>query len=160
MDKLLLTVFDRVWAEESSNVKKQYANKETEKEKLEEKIKALTDMALKASSDEVRSAYEQQIGEGVRDLKRIKEETVQKADLNIPYRTALVKAQVFLKNPYLAWENSSTLEKHQLFYFVFDQKIPYQINHGYRTTEIPSAVRLFEEFAMANPLDVELTYRS
>ncbi len=26
---------------------------------------------------------------------------------------------------------------------------------GYRTTDIPSAIRLFEEFVVTNPLDVE-----
>ncbi|HEY1041128.1 MAG TPA: recombinase family protein [Candidatus Paceibacterota bacterium] len=155
VDKLLLTVFDRVWGEESSNIKKQHANKEVEKERLEEKIRGLTDIAFKTISDEVRGAYEQQIEESVKELKKIKEESVQKVDLDVPYRTALTKAKTFLKTPYIAWENSSTLEKQQLFYFVFDQKIPYEINQGYRTTEIPSAIRLFEEFATANPLDVE-----
>ena len=41
-------------------------------------------------------------------------------------------------------------------FFIFEQKLPYNQIEGYRTDKIPCATTLFEEFAMQNPLDVEM----
>ena len=57
-------------------------------------------------------------------------------------------------NPGLAWYNLDIREQHGLFYFVFDQKLQYSIKTGYRTDEIPTTERLFEEFVTENSLDV------
>jgi len=45
----------------------------------------------------------------------------------------------------------------QRFYFIFEKKLLYSKNEGYRTAEIPSAIRLFEDFATSNTHDVEMT---
>jgi hypothetical protein len=53
-----------------------------------------------------------------------------------------------------------TREQHSLFYFIFDAKIPYDIKEGYRTDEIPTAIRLFEEFVTTNSHDVDTLRKS
>ena len=78
-------------------------------------------------------------------------------DLNIPYRTALDKSVGMLKSPYKIWVNLSTKEKQDLFFFIFEKKLLYSKKEGYRTAQIPSAIRLFEDFATSDTHDVELT---
>ena len=77
-------------------------------------------------------------------------------DFNVPYRTSLEKSTKLLKSPYKYWVSVDVLEKQRLFFFIFDQKIPYSKIEGYRTDRISMSVRLFEEFACANPYDVEM----
>ena len=76
--------------------------------------------------------------------------------MNIPYRTALDKSTTMLKSPYKAWINLDLLEQRSAIYFIFDTKLPYSQKEGYRTNEVPTAIRLFEEFATTNPSDVEI----
>ena len=76
-------------------------------------------------------------------------------DLAIPYRTALDKSIGLLKKPHTVWEKLSPQEQQQLFYFIFEQKLRYNQETGYRTAQIPHATRLFEEFVAGNTNDVE-----
>jgi hypothetical protein len=57
------------------------------------------------------------------------------------------------------WESAAASEKHQLFYLLFDAKLPYSKSDGYQTAESLSSTRLFEEFALTNSQYVELDTR-
>jgi hypothetical protein len=61
-----------------------------------------------------------------------------------------------LKNPYAIWQNLNVIEKQGLYYFIFEEKLPFSKTDGYRTAQIPCAIRLFEEFAGQKPPMVEL----
>lgn len=78
-------------------------------------------------------------------------------ELDIPYRTALKKATALVKNPYFVWKKLSVTEQHELFYFIFDGKITYTKNEGFRTAEMPTAARLFEDFAAVDSAYVDRT---
>ena len=86
----------------------------------------------------------------------MEEDPIAKADLKIPYRTALNKSIGLLRSPYFAWKKLGLVEQHRLFYFIFTEKLEYAEKEGYRTDKLPSAVRLFEDFVNQNPLDVEM----
>jgi hypothetical protein len=45
-------------------------------------------------------------------------------------------------------------ERHELFFFVFDEKLVYDRESGYRTADIPTAARVFEEFVIENSYSV------
>ena len=47
-------------------------------------------------------------------------------------------------------------EAQKLFHFIFLDKLPYSKKTGYRTDNLPSATRLFEEFVSTNSQDVEM----
>ena len=47
-------------------------------------------------------------------------------------------------------------EKQRFFFFIFDQNLAYGWKEGYQTGNNPIATRLFEEFASANSMDVEM----
>ena len=77
-------------------------------------------------------------------------------DMSVPYQTSLEKSTSLLKNPVSIWNLVDTHEKHRLFFFLFEQKLAYSKNYGYRTADSLSTTRLFEGFAEQNPLDVEV----
>ena len=75
-------------------------------------------------------------------------------DLSIPYRTALDKATKTLENPISIWDSVDVHEQHRLFFFLFEAKLQYDKEDGYRTGDSLSTTRLFEELAAAKTLDV------
>ncbi len=156
VDILLRVVFDRVWSDEIKNFEQSRATEVRAKLELKEKIARLADMAGTTKSDTVRGAYEKQIEELAPQLDKLEQDQEQAIEMDIPYRTALEKASILLKSPYKYWESVDVLEKQRLFFFIFDEKLPYSKNIGYRTDKIPMSTRLFEEFAVTNPLDVEM----
>ncbi len=77
-------------------------------------------------------------------------------DLSIPYRTALNKATCMLKKPYSIWKSLNVHEQHQLYFFIFEAKLPFSKLEGYRTDQIALAKSLFEELAVQKPPMVEM----
>ena len=155
--KFLDVTFERIWNDEIKDFNNGIKIKEKSKLELREKIKGLTEIVIdKNKSFALREACEKQVDEFSLILKKMEQSEPENIDLDTPYRTALDKATLFLKSPYEYWVNVDVLEKQRMFFFIFDEKLPYSENMGYRTDKIPSAVRLFEEFAVANPLDVEM----
>ena len=73
----------------------------------------------------------------------------------MPYRTALGKSADVLKNPIKIWEKVDVAEKHRLFYFLFEKRLAYSKEDGYRTANELSSTRLFESFADQNSDDVD-----
>ena len=155
-DLLIAKVFDSVWDEEILDLRNSQNVKTQNKRGLEENISKLTQLAVDSKNEKVREAYEKQIEKAMEEISNTEEGLIDNSNLDVPYRTALDKATLFLKSPYDVWQKVGVVEKHSLFYFVFDTKIPYDIKEGYRTDNIPSAVRLFSEFATANSCDVEM----
>jgi hypothetical protein len=113
-------------------------------------------MAIAAKSETVRDVYEKQIEETAREIEALSGLSFEGSNMSVPYRTALDKALGLLKSPYMAWKSLSVKEQQELFYFIFQEKVPYDVKEGYRTEEIPTVVRLFEEFATANSSVVEM----
>ena len=160
--QLVTLVFDTVWKEEVrafQNNQKLFARQANEKK---QKIRDLADMAIKARSEAVRIAYESQIEE--LSAEGIASHPDQVIDLAIPYRTALEKSITLLKNPYSVWGNAPVLEKHRLFFLIFDTKIGYSKKEGFRTAEIVSVSSLFQGFinenkkaSIGDPLVVDLS---
>jgi len=158
VSNLVKIMFDRVWAEEVQNVTKLQSDSKLKKIDLEKKIGELTNLVISAKTESMKRAYESQIEPLSETLELISSSApIAEVDLNIPYRTALNKATGLLKSPYDIWVTLSTKEQQSLFYFIFEKKLLYSRNEGYRTAEIPSAIRLFEDFAVAKPHDVEMT---
>ena len=160
VSKLVAVVFDRVWKDEVNNFQNLEKEKLLERNKLEEKIEKLTDMAIKASSEKIRRNYEKQIEKTMKELEELPSASEEKPDLNIPYQTALNKATGVLKSPYKIWESVDLEEKHRLFFFLFEEKLPYSKIEGYQTNKIPSAINLFEEFVVPVTNDVVLAGRN
>jgi site-specific DNA recombinase len=154
---LVDTVFDRTWEDEVKNfTHNQNVSVSTMKE-LEGKIASITNLILSSNSDILRKIYEGQIEGFGKEIEEINSNV--NLDLktdDIPYRTALNKVTGLLKSPYSIWVYLSTKEKQDLFYFIFEQKLPYSKKDGYRTDKIPTAIRLFEDFVNQNTHGVEM----
>ena len=141
-------IFDRVWKEEIHFYKQEESKKENQKQFLEQKVRDLTELARVTRSDVLRQTYEKQIEEVATAINNATDNT--KRDLGVPYRTALSKATGMLKNPINIWGNVDVNEKHRLFYFLFEAKIPYSKEEGFRTAKKLSVTRIFEEFCDEN----------
>ncbi len=115
-------------------------------------------MALGAQSEAVRRVYEGQIEEASREMEAIQPTT--EIDLAMPYRTALGKVKGLLKSPYSIWQSVDTAEKHRLFFFLFEAKLVYDKKEGYRTGDLLSTTRLFEELVASNSSDVVIIPKS
>jgi hypothetical protein len=153
--KLLDVVFERVWNSEIGNLQKQETNAINNKKVFEEEIKKITMLAIATKSSRVRELYERQVEDIAGQLDLIDEESLDGIDFATPYRTALAKATILLKKPANAWKSMQIIEQHRLFFFIFEQKLAYDRNVGYRTANISSAARLFEQFVVENSPDVE-----
>ena len=154
VDALIKAVFDDAWRFDFSEIKKAQLTLEQSKNGLKQRIKEITELVIKAKSPEMAEIYEGQLEETGRELKELEGVSLSSEDLSIPYRTALDKATGLLKSPYKIWVTLDAVEKQKLFYFIFEERLAYSKKDGYRTDEIPCAVRLFEEFATANTMDV------
>ena len=156
VELILKKVFDSVWDEETASLKNNQKNQNKKKIDLEEKIKELTYLVIGAKSQAVKDVYEKEIESIAKEIDAIDEDSSGGVDMSVPYRTALNKATVLLKSPYKVWQKLDVAEQHRLFYFIFDEKLLYDIKVGYRTDKIPTAVRLFKEFVAVNTANVEM----
>lgn len=154
VSELVQLTYDRVWKQEVVAFRKQVEAKEHQKTELEQKIRDLSDMARKARSERLKEAYEGQIEESMAELEKLEGEG-QKTDLGVPYRTALNKATGMLKNPLSIWDSVDVHEKHRLFFFLFEKRLEYVKDEGFRTGNSLSTTRLFEEFVASNSDDVD-----
>ena len=156
-DKILQVVFDRTWKDEIRTLEASKSLIASQISKIEEKLGQLSDASIKATSEAVKRTYESQIEKTSQELELLQEQTsLSEIDLSIPYRTALSKAKGLLKSPYTVWKKLGTHEQQQLFFFIYEAKLPYHKIEGYRTDKIRSYVGLFEGFATANSSDVEM----
>lgn len=155
--KLVEAVFEKVWKEELAQIEAEESLVTREKTELEDKVKKLTDMICDAKNEKLRSIYEKQLEEVGSELDTLAERaSIKEIDMKVPYRNALKKAIGLIKSPYVIWKKLDVIEKHRLFYFIFDEKLLYSKKEGYRNDNLPCAVRLFEQFATQNPHDVEV----
>lgn len=148
-------VFDKVWGQETEAVKWQDYLHEQRKTDLTKKIKDLSEMVRKAKSEKVAAIYEAQIEDTARELEKMEGTALMGKDLGVPYRTALDKSMGMLKSPVSTWDLFDVHEQHRLFFFLFEAKLAYVKNEGYRTGDSLSKTRLFEELAATNSNDVD-----
>ena len=146
VDILLSTVFDRVWKDEMDKIKEHSKTLENNKKALEEKINDFANLMRDARTEVTKRAFENQLEKAAQELEKMNEENKDRLDYDIPYRTAFDMASGMLKRPYEIWANLDVVEKQKLFFFIFEEKLPYNRIVGFRTAEKPYAVRLFEEF--------------
>jgi site-specific DNA recombinase len=155
--KLTEAIFDAVWSEETKNINMKLMRDQFEVRKLEDDLEKYLKCAVDAKSDQLKQIYEmkmEECSEKINQLKAISDIDVDHA--SVPYRTALEKALLLIKSPYKIWHSVDAREKQRLFHFIFLDKLPYSKKAGYRTDNLPSAVRLFEDFVTSNSQDVEM----
>lgn len=154
MDSVLRLTFDRVWREEVHDLQLRQRVQIRENKDREQEIRELTDLARQTRSDTVRTQYEHRIEEIAKEFESNQQDST-KRDLKVPYRTALNKATTMLKNPIKIWDSVDHVEKHRLFFFLFDDRLIYSKIEGFRTAESLSTIRIFEEFTKENSCDVD-----
>lgn len=151
------TVFDKIWSKEAEAYKWQEYLVEQRKTELSKKLKELSEMARKAKSEAVVRTYETLIEEAATELEKMEAAGPVVRDLGIPYRTAFDKSMGMLKSPVSTWDLFDVHDQHRLFFFLFERKLAYTKNEGYRTGNELSKTRLFEELATTNSDDVDRT---
>ncbi len=155
-DELVQLTFERVWKQEVVGLKQQENLNARRQEQLQDKLRELTELARTTRSDAVRRAYEEQIEATAKEIEQ-GSPSGSKRDLAVPYRTALAKSTGMLKNPVMIWQKAGPQEKQRLYFFLFDERLPYTKCDGFRTANSLSSTRLFEEFCEQNSDDVDPT---
>ena len=152
VQKLVIAAFESACKEEAVYSKGREQLIAEQAKKAKERVRQLTDLILAANkSEELKAAYEEQLEEAHKDLRSLEAlKPMTDSQLTLPYQTALDKSILLLKEPDKAWQNMDVFEKHLLFFFVFEEKLPYSKNDGYQTADSACATRLFEEFAEQN----------
>ncbi len=156
VDLVLDKVFAKAWEAELKHFQEQEVVSHKLKQDLEDRISSLTTLMINTDKALLKKTFEQQLEKTAAELQNLATPSLDELDLSVPYRTALAKASGLLKNPYSIWQKLNVKEKQQLYYFIFEVKLPFSKFTGYRTTEIPTAIRLFEDFAEQKPLMVEM----
>ncbi len=153
---LISKTFDRVWKEEVDTLNSNHKLLLSKKKELEDKMIDLTNLLISSKNSTLKNVYERQLEKLGGEIDGVESGIVDIDDVDdVPYRTALDKAIGLLKNPYNIWIELTTREKHDLFYFIFNGKLQYSINNGYRTSETSTAIKLFDSFIDTKPLDVD-----
>lgn len=155
VDPLVKLTFDRVYKEEVITAKTQEAIVTSHRSSLEEHARKLTEAIFGAKNPAVKKVYEAQLEKIATELEN-PDLNEAEMDFSVPYRTALEKSTALLKSPLKYWVSLDVREQHRLFFFIFEEKLHYDLENGYRTTEIPSAATLFETFAALGSTDVEM----
>ncbi len=155
VSKIVEIIFDKVWSKEVSNFENDLKKDIKNSEILSNRISKLTGLILDSKSKTIANAYENELEKLEQQRANLEERQQDPPNFGAIYRTALSKSTGLLKNPYKIWSKLDPLEKQKLFFFLFDQKLPYSKKEGYRTANIPCAVRLFEEFVDTNSPYVE-----
>lgn len=62
----------------------------------------------------------------------------------------------YVKSPYAVWENGTYNDKRLVLQLVFAEPIEYRRGRGYGTANWSEAIKLFEQLATKNSLDVEM----
>ena len=156
VEPIIEEAFADAWKEESIDMKERQQLAVEQARKVKEKMRRLTEEILSTKSDELKHVYEGQLEEAVKQLEDVEDITRAGEDLSVPYQTALSKATAMLRDPYSVWDSVDVHEKHRLFFFIFEERLAFSKTEGYQTANSPTAIRLFEEFAEENPLDVEV----
>ncbi len=151
---LVSVVFAKVWNEEVAYLKEMESTKVKELKELEILAMQLTILMLKATSTQIKSVYEKQLGDVANKIQALSTDSTEKKDMSVVYRTALEKAVGLLQSPYEIWCTLPVYEQHRLFYFIFEEKLFYNFETGYRTDKISNTKRLFEELVTENTCDV------
>ncbi len=157
VEEMVDVIFDRVWKEETASIEQKEKYTISEISNLTQKVRDLTDMARKAKNEHLKSIYEKELEDTSFQLERLRGQSMEGIDLSVPYRTALEKAKVLLKKPYSVWKKMEVEERHELFFFIFDEKLVYDRESGYQTANIPTAARLFENYVLSNSSYVDPT---
>jgi hypothetical protein len=132
-EKLASLIFNRVWKDEMDNLKMVESKELKRRALIDEKIDRLTNMAISAKSEKITRVYEKQIEKLAGELEQTSNSPKEKPNFDLPYRTALDKAFGMLKSPYKIWESVDVIEKHRLFFFLFEEKLIYSKETGYTT---------------------------
>lgn len=157
VEKVAASVFERVWKQEAEIYRWQEQMGEQRKTELKKKLKELSELARKAHSEAVVRTYETQMDETALELEQMENSDASRRDIGIPYRTALDKSMGMLKSPVSTWDLFDVHGQHRLFFFLFEAKLAYDQNEGYRTGDELSKTRLFEELATTDSYDVDRT---
>ncbi len=149
-------VFNELWNEELSTIKKKQDIEISKNEDFEDKITRITALIIEAKSDRLREVYERQMEILIAE-KEDRGSILEIDDyLEKIYRTALNKALELLKKPYEIWTKLDVEEQQRLFFVLFEDKLPYHKKEGYRTAKVASNITLFEGLAIPSPLDVNI----
>ncbi len=138
-------VFEDEWNQQVKDVKKRSRDQEKRAGALEEKKDKLVDLIVNASNDTLRSGYEKSLEKIIAEIENSTVTPVNESDLENIYRTSFSVLSGLLKSPYSIWSKVDSKEKHRLFNFIFDEKLAYSKNQGYRTPKKALPTRLFGE---------------
>lgn len=154
---LTMEIFNDVWNDEKNNQEKLKKQDTRNKTELEDQIREVVKRITASIENPILlSAYERQLEDLSVQISKIEENQSIGSDLDIPYRTAIDLVMQTLKNPYLTWENYNVYKRQRFFSFIFESNLSYDKKDGYRTANYSLPIRLFEQFATSNTLDVEM----
>lgn len=149
-------LFGECWEEEIKDLSVREKLKTKQRTEIENRIKEFTDELLKAKIEQSKDIFRNRIEEESIKLEELG--NLVTLDLSIPYRTALEKAIGLLRSPYMYWQKLDVFEQQKFFFFIYNEKLPYDYKEGYRTNKTTCAVRMFEEFATSNTQDVDFGF--
>lgn len=149
-------MFEDLWNDEIKGIGKQSELLIKQKSKLEEEIGGLADESIGIENLIVKRSYQKRIEEKSIELEKIEEKLGKEIDYVIPYRTSYDQITGMIKSPYKIWEKGTVKQKQELFSFMFDDKIVFVHEMGYRTPEKSCLYKLFDRIEAGHTLDVEM----
>ena len=149
-------MFEDLWKVEMKNVSLSMDELKTKKDKLEREIEKLTDTIIDTNNQTLQKQYEKRLEEKSLELETLQADLASELTYDEPYRTSYEKMTGMIKSPYSIWENATTKQKQELFFFMFAEPLVYELEKGYRTPEKSCIYKLFDQFESGNSVDVEM----
>lgn len=148
-------MFEDLWNVEMKNVSLSLNELRDKKMKLEEEVGKLTDAVIDATNPILKKQYEKRLEEKSLELDTLQADLASELTYEEPYRTSYEKITGMIKSPYSIWENATTKQKQELFFFMFAEPLVYELEMGYRTPEKSCIYKLFDQFESVNSVDVD-----
>jgi site-specific DNA recombinase len=112
-------MFEDLWKLEMKNVSLSLDELKTKKEKLEREVGKLTDAVIDTDNETLRKQYEKRLEEKSLELETLQADLASELTYEEPYRTSYEKITGMIKSPYSIWDNATTKQKQELFFFMF-----------------------------------------
>ncbi len=153
-------VLRALWDDLSKNAEERKKGLRRQIAETEAEIDKLVDRAIEASSETLRSAYENRIHEAERRKAELTEALAKCAQPRTDFDTAFRTAMTFLANPCKIWVSGELAHKYMVLKLAFSGRLKYARETGFRTPLTASPFRLLSDLVssdgkMAHPTGFE-----
>ena len=153
---LTKAILNDLYDKKHTEFKDSTKTRDREVKRLETEIEKMTQRAVNTKNEIMAERYETEASKLISQLKALTTEQPERDQFDVSFGTACEEVMEILNNPRNKWDSGSLEEKGLVIKLVFNGDPVYDKIHGFGTTDLSCAIRLFERIGATNSQDVEM----